>query len=165
MEFQWNNTHKRVTLSTKVEGGEWSRAMPFNGDIDALIHTLPADFVVVEHDHGDGIVEVLVKTPTRLLLQFTTTWVYPGLYANVERLLDFVRSAQADATGERSDGSDEIDHLHDVLDAVRDGIKMILAHDQSERDRSAPDGHCRHGVYVGGSGVDWMCGACEADEE
>lgn len=21
--------------------------------------------------------------------------------------------------------------------------------------------HCKHGVYVGGCGVDWMCGACE----
>lgn len=25
-------------------------------------------------------------------------------------------------------------------------------------------GYCKHGVYVGGCGVDWMCGACEAGE-
>jgi len=23
------------------------------------------------------------------------------------------------------------------------------------------DGYCPHGVYVGGVGVDWMCGPCE----
>lgn len=30
------------------------------------------------------------------------------------------------------------------------------------------NGACRHGVYVGGSGIDWMCGTCEdmsLDEE
>lgn len=25
-------------------------------------------------------------------------------------------------------------------------------------------GYCRHGVYVGGCGIDWMCGACESGE-
>jgi hypothetical protein len=23
------------------------------------------------------------------------------------------------------------------------------------------DGYCEHGVYVGGCGIDWMCGYCE----
>ncbi len=30
------------------------------------------------------------------------------------------------------------------------------------------DGYCRHGAYVGGCGIDWMCGTCEnysLDEE
>lgn len=34
--------------------------------------------------------------------------------------------------------------------------------------RRNDDGTCRHGVYVGGVGIDWMCGQCEqrgADEE
>lgn len=26
-------------------------------------------------------------------------------------------------------------------------------------------GYCRHGVYVGGCGPDWMCGRCEQGEE
>ena len=25
------------------------------------------------------------------------------------------------------------------------------------------DGYCKHGVYVGGCGVDWMCSRCEND--
>lgn len=25
-------------------------------------------------------------------------------------------------------------------------------------------GYCQHGVYVGGCGIDWMCGACESGE-
>jgi hypothetical protein len=24
-----------------------------------------------------------------------------------------------------------------------------------------PEGHCVHGVYVGGCGIDWLCGSCE----
>jgi len=28
-----------------------------------------------------------------------------------------------------------------------------------------PRDYCRHGVYVGGSGVDYMCGACENGED
>lgn len=27
-----------------------------------------------------------------------------------------------------------------------------------------PDGYCPHGVYVGGCGIDWMCGACECGD-
>ena len=27
------------------------------------------------------------------------------------------------------------------------------------------DGNCFHGVYVGGFGIDWMCGYCESGEE
>lgn len=33
---------------------------------------------------------------------------------------------------------------------------------------SNEDGYCRHGTYVGGCGIDWMCGICEnysLDEE
>lgn len=26
-------------------------------------------------------------------------------------------------------------------------------------------GYCQHGVYVGGCGIDWMCGKCESGEE
>ena len=26
------------------------------------------------------------------------------------------------------------------------------------------DGYCKHGTYVAGSGIDWMCGACEDGE-
>jgi hypothetical protein len=26
------------------------------------------------------------------------------------------------------------------------------------------DGYCKHGTYVGGIGVDWMCGPCENGE-
>lgn len=29
--------------------------------------------------------------------------------------------------------------------------------------RDYHDGRCPHGVYVGGCGIDWMCGICESD--
>lgn len=31
--------------------------------------------------------------------------------------------------------------------------------------RYYPGDVCPHGVYVGGCGVDWMCGRCESGEE
>jgi hypothetical protein len=33
--------------------------------------------------------------------------------------------------------------------------------DSNDPEFRAPDGYCEHGVYVGGSGIDWMCGYCE----
>lgn len=33
-----------------------------------------------------------------------------------------------------------------------------------ERRERTRAGYCRHGVYVGGCGVDWMCGRCENGE-
>lgn len=31
--------------------------------------------------------------------------------------------------------------------------------------RSSRDGYCRHGVYVGGIGADYICGRCESGED
>ena len=28
-----------------------------------------------------------------------------------------------------------------------------------------PRGYCKHGVYVGGCGIDWMCGQCENGDD
>lgn len=36
-----------------------------------------------------------------------------------------------------------------------------LAAFEHEHGNSDDDGRCRHGVYVGGSGADYMCGYCE----
>lgn len=46
-------------------------------------------------------------------------------------------------------------------------IKYVNALKQAESERawstaSDSDGYCVHGTYVGGCGVDWMCGACES---
>lgn len=30
--------------------------------------------------------------------------------------------------------------------------------------RKRSDGYCEHGVYVGGCGIDWMCGYCETGD-
>jgi hypothetical protein len=34
----------------------------------------------------------------------------------------------------------------------------------SNYSEDVPDGYCVHGTYVGGCGIDWMCGHCEMDE-
>lgn len=32
-------------------------------------------------------------------------------------------------------------------------------------DQSPSEGYCFHGTYVGGCGIDWMCGYCESGDE
>jgi hypothetical protein len=35
---------------------------------------------------------------------------------------------------------------------------------KSEYEAARREGYCKHGVYVGGCGIDWMCGRCEMGE-
>jgi hypothetical protein len=47
-------------------------------------------------------------------------------------------------------------------------LRRLEKWDEEWGGSSNDDGHCRHGKYVGGSGIDWMCGYCEQygiDEE
>lgn len=76
---------------------------------------------------------------------------YGGLYEQIEALRHYL--------AER--GNTMSMHELDIADVLAD----ILAHDRFERDALAPEGHCRHGRYVGGCGIDWMCGPCEEGSE
>jgi len=51
------------------------------------------------------------------------------------------------------------------------GSRVLCEEHQAEAERLYPQGWryypgdtCRHGVYVGGCGIDWMCGRCEDGE-
>lgn len=44
------------------------------------------------------------------------------------------------------------------LIADMDDSDNRVGQDDGARD---PDGYCKHGVYVGGCGIDWMCRQCE----
>lgn len=74
--------------------------------------------------------------------------VWGSVYGDVEAILELAK------------GGDDVD-ARDLVDALR----TALAADRYRRDAQAPEGYCRHGVYVGGCGVDWMCGACEDGAE
>ena len=79
---------------------------------------------------------------------------YGGVYEQVEELKRQVGALQF------NDGP-----LAALACDFHKALEDILAHDRFERDALARDGHCRHGVYVGGCGVDWMCGPCEDGAE
>jgi hypothetical protein len=118
----------------------------------AIFRDDDAGFEVDEDDDlttPDTVRAASVTLPGKWRMRFRVRWVYPGLYDNVERLRAYVRTVPL---------ADDPRELAGLVDAA---LTMILTHDQGERDRLAPEGHCRHGVYVGGCGVDWMCGACE----
>lgn len=51
----------------------------------------------------------------------------------------------------------------DLREALAEAQRLYaeaLAYEQSPY-----SGHCFHGTYVGGCGIDWMCGWCESGEE
>lgn len=44
--------------------------------------------------------------------------------------------------------------------------ELAFVHEQYRAYRAGElDGYCVHGVYVGGCGIDWMCGICESGED
>lgn len=52
--------------------------------------------------------------------------------------------------------------LAEKREAVAEAQRLYaeaLAYDQSPN-----EGYCFHGTYVGGCGIDWMCGYCESGE-
>lgn len=49
----------------------------------------------------------------------------------------------------------------DLVAAMDDSDEVGDPQDDGARD---PKGYCKHGVYVGGCGIDWMCMACEMGE-
>jgi hypothetical protein len=111
-----------------------------------------ASFEIDENDDvttPDTVRAVSITLPGKWRMRFRVRWVYPGLYDNVERLRAYVRTVPL------------ADDPRELAGLVDDALSMILTHDRGERDRLAPEGHCRHGVYVGGCGIDYMCGACE----
>lgn len=40
-----------------------------------------------------------------------------------------------------------------------------IANEANEIFDGLTQGNCKHGTYVGGCGIDWMCGACESGED
>lgn len=157
-DFAYDNTWLATefrTSSRKLDGTwhttEWERAH-WNQDFDSMV----AGFEKIEHAEREdlesgGVIrrEVAFYCADAYRITIRERRVYPGVYANVERLKR--------AINEHGGPLD--------ADDVAWALGMILVHDQGERDDAAPEGHCRHGVYVGGCGVDWMCGACESSEE
>ena len=182
--FAWNNNYRIresqiLTLTTADHDGdgvtyekwiahEWTRSpvvdideflAPFYAEAenDPAI-SIDADVPSAERAENDGTVirEAVVYTD-RFGMRWRERSIYPGIYDNVARLRDWLRNPTGD---DHAPVSVDVD-----ADEIISALSMILAHDQGERDARAPEGYCRHGVYVGGCGIDWMCGACEAGEE
>lgn len=45
-----------------------------------------------------------------------------------------------------------------IADSIDGFVSTTLWHTRPEDRR---EGYCKHGKYVGGIGIDWMCGPCE----
>jgi hypothetical protein len=62
---------------------------------------------------------------------------------------------------DEAEGLDAIVSGDGRVTVVRHGGPAIEAEEFSPR----PDGYCPHGTYVGGCGIDWICGACELGDD
>lgn len=79
--------------------------------------------------------------------------VFDGLHDGIRKLRDeLIEQARLAPAGS---------WRAETLDEVADMVCELIAEENAEILRGLPEGHCVHGVYVGGCGIDWMCGACE----
>jgi hypothetical protein len=56
---------------------------------------------------------------------------------------------------------DELRYL-ELMAELDDSDEVGDPQDDGARD---PNGYCKHGVYVGGCGIDFMCGRCECGDD
>ena len=172
--FDWYNNH-RVSESrfrAMSNGGTWGDWSRWNADtlsdpdtflrpFRAMSEEDPASNITISgvedlEDRTPDVIDGFVLYSGRFGMEWRKRSVYPGLYDNIERL-------RAEITGDPHSAQSPPEMIS--TDYVLDALQMILCHDRGERDRNAPEGHCRHGVYVGGCGIDRMCGACEDGAE
>lgn len=160
--FDWQNNRRVVetqVLSRESVDDVYPTDVPWNvvpltASVDQFLDGFkdsPAYVIDRDDDHETAdTVRAANLQGELVMIRVRERSVYPGLYDNVERLLDALK------LNDNATIAEDIDREY-----VIDALAMILCHDQGERDRQAPEGYCRHGKYVGGCGVDWMCGACE----
>jgi hypothetical protein len=139
---------------------EWQRAVLT--DYDAFIKSTPSIEWGASDEVGpvgDGL-RVLRHARGQVsgcYIEIREVTKYHGLYEQVEELKRWMN--------QRNEIVISWAEADSLLDDTRRALDDILAHDRAERDALASEGHCRHGVYVGGCGVDWMCGPCEDGSE
>lgn len=95
----------------------------------------------------------------------------------VEKLVEVVNEGSTNETTAEvetrvrwSDLGSDLQALREAMAALGEGkvaavLGAVISHEAWRRDCIAREkygeGRCRHGVYVGGMGADYMCGACE----
>lgn len=143
--------------------------------------------IVKAHDESDAIALTVQTTPNwhcgtdlsraDVLRLFAALGMWLGrdvgtllTSAEVSDVLSAVR-AQREAQDVRP-GKNGCPNGDDLCGVYRAGCKQLCADCEAEARLRYPQGWtgypgdtCRHGVYVGGCGADYMCGACEAGDD
>ena len=180
-EFDWNNNYRvrEQLLRINTDEGwrtvtDWEKSSVtdpaafletftesegWNDDTDNACHGVDYLRDVMPEAVDNSTVDAFVLYMDKFGSYWRERTVYPGIYDNVERLIDFLKNPDGDNHSPNSP-PETVDRDEMIM-----ALKMILCHDQSQRDDAMPEGYCRHGKYVGGCGVDWMCGACEDGAE
>lgn len=122
--------------------------------VNRTYHELPIPTTWPSHREAlesvEGLVEAFKLEGSKVEVEVET--VYPSFTANVGKVYEELKRLADDEVAVDTGLAESIQALADDLYSAR----HIL------REENTPgDGHCEHGVYVGGCGADYMCGACE----
>lgn len=162
-KFETAPNSRWVEIRTYSQGDTPPPWIRTSADIDSIKGASDL-FEWEEVDDFDQVISQNVRrkrlvsgTFSGLVLEAQELTRYGGLYEQVEALRQWLNQRNEIVTSQ-----DEADSL---IEETRQALEDVLAHDRFERDALAPEGHCRHGRYLGGCGIDWMCGPCEDGAE
>lgn len=113
---------------------------------------------------GDGVMPGAAK----VCIEYTSKYKFRDLISymsDVMRAADRLYEIERDRCGDVAH-----DEAAEDIKAIAEALGNIRAHEHSRREiemrhERQNDGVCRHGTYVGGCGIDWMCGPCEMDDD
>lgn len=167
-----------------VPGSElrFSSEDQFDGFMQAMDKAAKDGWLLLESDFGEELGGgagyhlkrwrlATPKGPEHWLeLEWVVEWDHGRLIVHMSNVARAVKRLVELWDGELDDHRTEgEDQMLDDLSLIGGALGYLRAHEHARLDdkaeREVGEGRCRHGVYVGGCGIDWMCGACEMDDD
>lgn len=151
---------RTVSIADTVETTPWTTCpgiLPYEDRIAAFT---AIEGVIIDADTDDELTDDetwhVYITLGNLRVEMREVREFVGLHEGVRILRDLIHQRAKNAP----EGSWQEGAYSHALDLAED---LIYAEARALQ-RSYGEGYCQHGTYVGGCGVDWLCGACEAGE-
>lgn len=148
------------TRKTGTDWPEWSKSdgvtvdsveLAFENVDGVTVYPLP------DSDWTDETVNGAMIEGPGLELQVRQRETFVGLHDGVRMYRDELRKARHESI----EGS----WREVALDEALELLEELISEERAAIQRTMPEGYCVHGVYVGGCGVDWMCGRCEGGDD
>jgi hypothetical protein len=173
-KYEYELVDGQVTFEPKdpAKSQTTTSVLRFGRDIEFWTKTwgdLPGAEIETDWLDGDRVLYTLKAESeyTNITLAYVRQWREEPLIvmmSNVMRAAERLADLHKDLCGDVNH-----DECQEDLALVADALGGVRAHYHAQQQRAVErdhgPGHCRHGVYVGGCGIDWMCGSCEMDDD